>query len=71
MSYKTYVGCEEWQDTRECPTLYEAEQWMLTWQRQDWTMGLYSATDAWIEFPDGTKREYETGHKEITEGERP
>jgi hypothetical protein len=57
--YHCYVGCTEWQDWDDFSTLKEARQFMRDWKKDKWTMGAYTADEAWIEFPDGHKEEQE------------
>ena len=46
--FETYVGCYEWQEAREFDTLQEAQEYMESWRVDAFTMGLYTATEAWI-----------------------
>lgn len=50
MKYSVYIGCAEWQTSGEFKTLEQARDFF---KGIEVTMGLYTATEAWITGPDG------------------
>lgn len=55
MMFEVYIGCEEWQDITQFNTQAEAQIYV---NGHSLNMGLYPATDGWIE-------NLSTGEKDI------